>query len=36
MPAAAPPTSDELPLCGNGVLDPGETCDDGNKDANDG
>ena len=36
MPAAAPPTSDELPLCGNGVLDPGETCDDGNKNANDG
>lgn len=36
MPAAAPPTSDEQPLCGNGVLDAGETCDDGNRDANDG
>ena len=36
MPAAAPPTSDEIPLCGNGVLDPGETCDDGNQIADDG
>jgi cysteine-rich repeat protein len=26
----------ELPLCGNGRLDPGETCDDGNRNDGDG
>ena len=35
-PTVAPPTADELPLCGNGLLDPGEVCDDGNRIGNDG
>jgi cysteine-rich repeat protein len=35
-PNAYPPDTSDLPLCGNGVLDPGEVCDDGNKVAGDG
>jgi len=30
------PENDELPLCGNGKLDPGEICDDGNRNGGDG
>ncbi|MCY1071146.1 DUF4215 domain-containing protein [Nannocystis sp. RBIL2] len=28
--SATPPTTDNTPLCGNGQLEPGELCDDGN------
>ena len=30
-PPGSPPPYDELPLCGNGRVDPGEVCDDGNR-----
>jgi cysteine-rich repeat protein len=36
LPASAGPSSLELPACGNGVLDPGEVCDDGNRVGGDG
>ena len=29
LPTSAGPTTFDFPLCGNGVLDPGEVCDDG-------
>lgn len=35
-PSASPPQESELPLCGNGVLDLGEICDDGNRAGGDG
>jgi cysteine-rich repeat protein len=35
-PNVYPPDTSDLPLCGNGVLDPGEVCDDGNKVGGDG
>ena len=36
LPVAGGPTPIELPLCGNGVLDEGEICDDGNRLGGDG
>ncbi len=36
MPLMAPPTAVDLPLCGNGVLEAGELCDDGNRVGGDG
>ena len=36
LPVLAGPTMIELPLCGNGVLDQGEICDDGNRVGGDG
>ena len=36
LPTSAPPTPADLPLCGNGVLDAGEVCDDGNRVGGDG
>lgn len=36
LPGVYPPSSTDLPLCGNGVLDAGETCDDGNRVGGDG
>jgi cysteine-rich repeat protein len=36
LPSLAPPSPLELPLCGNGVLDEGELCDDGNRQGSDG
>ena len=36
LPSMPGPTAQDLPLCGNGVLDPGEVCDDGNRVGGDG
>ena len=36
VPNSYPPDISDLPLCGNGILDPGEVCDDGNKLGGDG
>ena len=36
LPPLAGPSALDLPLCGNGLLDPGEVCDDGNRVGGDG
>lgn len=36
LPSPGGPTEQDLPFCGNGVIDPGEVCDDGNRAGGDG
>jgi cysteine-rich repeat protein len=36
LPPMSGPTAQDLPLCGNGLLDDGEVCDDGNRAGGDG